>query len=67
MKKTLLLALTLLLFAGSCTRHKIIPDGELAQIFHDAFLTNAYLNSERVSTDSLRLYEPIFARNGYTT
>ena len=67
MKKTLLLALTLLLFAGSCSRHKIIPDGELAQIFHDAFLTNAYLNSERVSTDSLRLYEPIFARYGYTT
>ena len=67
MKKTLLLALILLLFAGSCSRHKIIPDGELAQIFHDAFLTNAYLNNERISTDSLRLYEPIFARYGYTT
>ena len=67
MKKTLLLALTLLLFAGSCTRHKIIPDGELAQIFHDAFLTNAYVSSESVRTDSLRLYEPIFARYGYTT
>ncbi len=71
MKKSLLAAASCLLlsilFAGSCSRHKIIPDGELAQIFHDAFLTNAYLNAERVSSDSLRLYEPIFARYGYTT
>lgn len=67
MKKNLLLALCLVLFAGSCSRHKIIPDGELAQIFHDAFLTNAYLNAESVQTDSLRLYEPIFAHYGYTT
>lgn len=71
MKKSLLAAASCLLlsilFAGSCSRHRIIPDGELAQIFHDAFLTNAYLNAERVSSDSLRLYEPIFARYGYTT
>lgn len=71
MKKSLLAAASCLLlsilFAGSCSRHKIIPDEELAQIFHDAFLTNAYLNAERVSSDSLRLYEPIFARYGYTT
>lgn len=71
MKKSLLAAASCLLLsillAGSCSRHKIIPDGELAQIFHDAFLTNAYLNAERVSSDSLRLYEPIFARYGYTT
>lgn len=67
MKKNLLTALVLALLAGSCARHKIIPDGELAQIFHDAFLTNAYLNIEHVSTDSLRLYEPIFAHYGYTT
>ncbi len=71
MKKSLLAAASCLLLsillAGSCSRHKIIPDGELAQIFHDAFLTNAYLNAEHVSSDSLRLYEPIFARYGYTT
>lgn len=66
MKKNLLTALILILLGGSCARHKIIPDGELAQIFHDAFLTNAYLNIERLPTDSLRLYEPIFARYGYT-
>lgn len=57
----------LALMLGACARHKIIPDDKLAQIFHDAFLTNAYIGSENVKTDSLRIYEPIFARYGYTT
>lgn len=55
------------LLLSACARHKIIPDDTLAQIFHDAFLTNAYIGSEGVKTDSLRIYEPIFARYGYTT
>lgn len=57
----------LVLLLAACARHKIIPDDKLAQIFHDAFLTNAYIGSENVRTDSLRIYEPIFARYGYTT
>lgn len=57
----------LALLGAACARHKIIPDDKLAQIFHDAFLTNAYIGSENVKTDSLRIYEPIFARYGYTT
>ena len=52
------------LLLSACARHKIIPDDTLAQIFHDAFLTNAYIGSEGVKTDSLRIYEPIFARYG---
>lgn len=56
----------LLVLVGSCSRHKIIPDEELAQIFHDAFLTNAYMNTQSGRIDSLNLYEPIFARYGYT-
>lgn len=68
MKRYLLFYSTLLgLLLGGCARHTIIPDDELALIIHDAFLTNAYLNEENVRTDSLRLYEPIFARYGYTT
>ena len=59
-------AALVVLFAA-CARHKIIPDDKLAQIFHDAFLTNAYINNENVRTDSLRIYEPIFAGYGYTT
>lgn len=64
--KRLLTGLLAMLILGGCARHKIIPDDELAMIFHDAFLTNAYLNVENRPTDSLRLYEPIFARYGYT-
>lgn len=62
-----LAALLLGLMAGACTRHKIISDDELALIFHDAFLTNAYITTERLRLDSLEIYEPIFARYGYTT
>lgn len=57
----------LLLVAAACARHKIIPDDTLAKIFRDAFLANAYINSQSVSTDSLNIYEPIFANYGYTT
>ena len=69
MKYRIRLAALLLLglMAGACTRHKIIPDDELALIFHDAFLTNAYITTERLRLDSLEIYEPIFARYGYTT
>ena len=51
----------------SCAHHTIIPDSELALIFHDAFLANAYVGTRDVVRDSLNLYEPIFARYGYTT
>lgn len=61
------LLLGTLLAAGSCVHHRIIPDNDLAQIFHDAFLTNAYINNERIAIDSLNIYEPIFARYGYST
>ena len=63
--KTLLLGLCLLT-AAACARHKIIPDKTLAEIFHDAFLTNAYLENRRFSTDSLDIYSPIFEKYGYT-
>lgn len=61
------LAVVTLLCTAACARHTIIPDDELAQIFHDAFLTNAYIGSQNVRIDSLNIYEPIFARYGYTT
>lgn len=68
MKTLLRLAiLALLLGSAGCKRHRIIPDDELALIFHDAFLTNAYLYTRNLRTDSLNLYAPIFTRYGYTT
>ena len=55
------------LAATGCRRYKVIPDRTLGQIFHDAMLTNAYVDNQGVNVDSLNIYEPIFARYGYTT
>lgn len=51
----------------SCGSPKIIPDDELARIFRDAYLTNAYTQSKTMQLDSLNIYEPIFEKHGYTT
>lgn len=68
MKRPALLALTLLtLLSGGCKHHTIIPDEELALIFHDAFLANSLLQNRDAKRDSLLVYEPIFERYGYTT
>ncbi len=67
MKRFLLYLLVTLLFAPACRQHRIIPDSELAQIFRDIFLTNAYIQEQHPRVDSLMIYEPVFARYGYTT
>ncbi len=68
MKRFFYLYILLPLFAFvGCARHKIIPDGELAQIFSDAFLVNAYVIIHNSPLDSLNIYEPIFESYGYTT
>lgn len=59
--------LMMMLLPTACKRHTVIPDDELALIIHDAFLTNAYIDSKGVESDSMNLYAPIFARYGYTT
>jgi hypothetical protein len=51
----------------SCSAPKIIPDDELSEIFHDVYLSNAYAAEQRVELDSLSIYEPVFARYGYTS
>ena len=67
MKRTLYSLLLVAMFAVTgCRESKIIPDNTLADIFHDAFVVNAYIGEERVNLDSLRIYEPIFQRYGYT-
>ena len=55
-----------MLSAAACSRPRIIPDEQLAAIFRDAYLTNAYVSREQIDTDSLKLYEPVFDRYGYT-
>lgn len=51
---------------AACTQHEIIPDRTLARIFHDAFLTNAYIDNRGMAVDSLDIYQPIFESYGYT-
>lgn len=65
MKRFIYILVSGLLLA--CSGYKIIPDEQLALIFHDAFLSNAYMQHRGMRPDSLNLYEPIFAKYGYTT
>ena len=52
----------------ACNKPKEIPDKILGSIFRDAMLVNAYINYNRdFEPDSLNIYEPIFAKYGYTT
>lgn len=67
MIRKILWGLALLLMLAGCKRHTIIPDSELALIFHDAFLANSLYKGGDAKRDSLLVYEPIFARYGYTT
>ena len=54
------------LFVG-CKPNEDIPEEELVNIFHDAFLANAYLSRNSISeSDSLLIYEPILKKYGYT-
>lgn len=50
----------------SCSGPKVIPDNTLVNIFHDAFVANAYMSQADITLDSLYVYEPIFKRYGYT-
>lgn len=62
----ILVVVSLAFSALCCTRQRIIPDEELAMIFHDAFLANAFLSGERIMPDTVDVYGPIFEKYGYT-
>ncbi len=61
----LLLAFVLSSF-GSCAKRTTIPDEELALIFKDAFLANAYVLDAKIEFDTLQVYQPIFDKYGYS-
>jgi hypothetical protein len=56
-----------ILLMAACGGPRIIPDKELALIFHDIFLVNGYVSQEGLNIDSLNIYEPVFAAYGYTS
>lgn len=63
---TMAMVATTLLGATSCSGPKVIPDKDLVNIFHDAYIANAYISENVKNSDSLYIYEPIFERYGYT-
>ena len=60
------IALVVSLISMGCNKPKVIPDDVLGKIFHDAMLTNSYINNVLVKADSLNIYEPILESYGYT-
>lgn len=68
MKRFFSLSLLLAVIAlVGCNKPRVIPDEVLSDIFRDAMLINAYYNVKSdQSPDSLNIYEPVFARYGYT-
>jgi hypothetical protein len=64
--KKIVVFVAMLLLSG-CGGPKIIPDRELAKIFHDIYLVNAYVGHDNLNIDSLNIYEPVFASYGYTS
>lgn len=65
-KKTVFLIVALLILATGCSRKQVIPDDTLAEIFRDAYLTNAYLGIKHMPLDSIEIYEPMLKHYGYT-
>ena len=61
-----LIAVVVAVSITGCNKKSVIPDDTLANIFHDAFVVNAYIGEEHLNLDSLKIYEPIFERYGYT-
>ncbi len=70
MKKVLLYALLLAVGVG-CSGPREIPRDDLSKVFKDAFLVNAYYQSNpqtmyAMQMDSIDIYRPILERYGYT-
>lgn len=59
-------AIATLLGSVACSVPRVIPDNILIDIFHDAYIANAYIDECNINSDSLYIYEPIFERYGYT-
>lgn len=56
----------LALVCVGCGGPQIIPDAELAKIFSEAYIQNAYLAAFARGYDTLDIYTPIWERYGYT-
>lgn len=65
--KRLSIALVMCSIVVGCKEDKEIPEEDLINIFHDAFIANAYLAQQgAIPNDSTIIYEPILKKYGYT-
>lgn len=65
--KRLSIALVMCSIVVGCKEDKEIPEEDLINIFHDAFIANAYLAKQgAIPNDSTIIYEPILKKYGYT-
>lgn len=64
--KHILCAVAAMLAVTGCHRTRVIPDDELAMIFRDIFVANAYGEQRGFENDSLSPYQPILDKYGYT-
>lgn len=68
--KTVIVALLCVVCLGSCLQSsRRIPEDKLASIYADMYMADQWLNrnpSARRATDSLRFYEPIMLKYGYS-
>ncbi len=62
----IIVLVTLLSLGSSCAKRTTIPDSELALIFRDAFLANAYVLDAKIEFDTVQVYQPIFDKYGYS-
>jgi hypothetical protein len=67
MRYKITLSVFLMLALAGCRGPRIVPDDELAQIFHDIYLVNGYVAQRNVRIDTLNIYEPVFQSYGYTS
>ncbi len=66
LKRTAIAMLMCAVVVG-CKDEKEIPEEDLINIFHDAFIANAYLTQQgAIPNDSVIVYEPILEKYGYT-
>ena len=58
-----------MLLVASCSRGRVIPRGDMAEIYAEMFLVDQWLKNDRAASriaDTSQVYVPIFEKYGYT-
>ena len=69
-RRVLLYLIIATALAQSCRHRDAIPDSVMSEIYYDIYMTDQAVRNDarfRRMTDTLRIYEPVFNKYGYTT